>query len=261
MKIAVVGLGTTGLEVFKEIQKKINGDEILGVDIDSNKVKSYRAQGLNVNHKIDSPQDIYIICVYETEQVKNVVKSLDYSRKPLVSIESTIKPGTCKELADFVVNKKKSNLLLFPHRFNSNDSEHHIFNQKRLIAGATEKCLERGINFYSRFMPKDLFVITTLKYAELCKPLENAIRFVEIALAEEIKLFCDKKHLDFNEVRKYVNSKWNMDLKEARDGIGGKCLPKDSSIINNFFKNNLIFNSAIKLDKKYKKLINDMEKS
>jgi len=259
VKIAVVGLGVVGIEVLKEIQKKVNGDEILGVDIDPNKVKSFKAQGLNVSQKIDFPQDIYIICVYETEQVKSVVKSLDYSRKPLVSIESTIKPGTCKKLVDFVVNEKKSNLLLFPNRLNSNDSEHHIFNQKRLIAGATEKCLERGIGFYSRFMPRDLFVITNLKYAELCKPLENAIRFVEIALAEEIKFFCDKKNLDFNEVRKYVNSKWNMDLKEARGGIRGKCLPKDSSIINDFFKNNLIFDSAIKLDKKYKRLIGGTE--
>jgi UDP-N-acetyl-D-mannosaminuronate dehydrogenase len=253
MKIAVIGLGIIGIEVFKEIQKKINGDEILGVEIDSDKVKNYKAQGLNVIQKIDTSQDVYVICVYTTEQVKNVINSLDYSRKPLVSIESTIKPGTYKELVDFVVNKNKSNLLLFPHRLNSNDPEHHIFNQKRLIAGATEKCLERGIKFYSRFMSKDLFVITSPEYAELCKPLENAIRFVEIATAEEIKIFCDEKKLDFNEVMKCVNSKWNMNLKEARDGIEGKCLPKDSSIINDFFKKNLIFNSAIKLDKRYKK--------
>ena len=54
------------------------------------------------------------------------------------------------------------------------------------------------------------------------------------------------------ELRKAVNSKWNIDLKEARDGINGKCLPKDTLIANTFFENNGIINKCIEQDAKYK---------
>jgi UDP-N-acetyl-D-mannosaminuronic acid dehydrogenase len=93
---------------------------------------------------------------------------------------------------------------------------------------------------------------TSLDIAEICKPLENAIRYCEIALAEELSVLCEKKQLNFEEVRQAVNSKWNINLKEARDGIGRHCLPKDIQIMDKLFPANTFFKSAMNADSKYR---------
>src|SRR2546427_3687292 len=40
-------------------------------------------------------------------------------------------------------------------------------------------------------------------------------------------MICDENRLDFEELRRGMNTKWNVEVLEARDGIGGTCLPKD----------------------------------
>lgn len=50
---------------------------------------------------------------------------------------------------------------------------------------------------------------------------------MQIAFVEEVKMICDALGLNFSEVREACNTKWNVQLAEARDGIGGVCLPKD----------------------------------
>ena len=250
MKVAIIGLGNIGSETLKEIAKKDNVD-VTGIDIDQNKLDKLKNK-YKVTNKLNEAFDVYIISVYSTEQVIGVLNKIDYSKKPLVSVDSTVKPGTYKILRKIVVEKNKSNLILFPHRFNPNDKEHHIFNLKRVMGGATKECLERGVKFFKQFIPEDLIVKTSIEYAELSKVLENAYRFLEIATAEEIKLFCNKNNLDFNELRRCINSKWNIDIKEAREGIISKCLPKDIHFLNEFFQNNKLFNTAVEVDEEYK---------
>ena len=46
-----------------------------------------------------------------------------------------------------------------------------------------------------------------------------------------------------------------INIKEAREGINGKCLPKDTLIIDEFFRNNKFIKMAIKIDKQYKKIL------
>jgi nucleotide sugar dehydrogenase len=253
-KIAVIGLGVVGSEVFKELKKR--GISVTGIDIDEKK-----ASELGGKDGIDSCYDIYVICVYSTKQVLEVINSIDYSNCPLIIIESTLIPGSEKEIKEIIVEKNNSNLVICPHRFNPGDPEHHVFNLKRVIAGATEKCLQKGLDFYYSFMKKDDLVQTSLECAVLSKIVENAYRYVEIAVAEEIKLFCDKLGYDFNEIRRCVNSKWNINLKEARDGIKGTCLPKETEILNNYFKANLLFNAARQVDANYVSAVNSSVKN
>ena len=88
MKIAVVGLGNVGKEVFKEVSK--SDHEVVGIDSDG---------------KYDKKYDVYLICVYSTEQVFSVVDEIDFSNKPLVIVESTLKPGSEKILKKKIVEK------------------------------------------------------------------------------------------------------------------------------------------------------------
>ena len=67
-------------------------------------------------------------------------------------------------------------------------------------------------------------------------------------------MFCDDEGLDFTELRDAINSKWNTTILEARDGIGGHCLPKDTQMFFDLEKNILPFSTlaaAIQSDRLY----------
>lgn len=247
--ITVIGLGEVGFETFKELNKKRK--DIYGVDIKEDVLKNLSERGYNAGRDIPK-SEVYIIAVYLTEQVFSVLKKIDFTENPLVVIESTVMPGTYKKIAEWArANAKKFDIALFPHRYNPNDAEHRVFNLDRAIGG-DKKALDRAVDFYKEFMPQSLIHRTTPEIAELTKPMENAYRFVEIAIAEEIKELCKNSGIDFDELRKIMNTKWNINIKEAREGIGGKCLPKDVKLINEFFNGNRIFKTAIDIDSCYK---------
>jgi UDP-N-acetyl-D-mannosaminuronic acid dehydrogenase len=106
--------------------------------------------------------------------------------------------------------------------------------------------------------------VTNIEIAELSKVIENTYRMIEIAFAEELKMFCDSEGINFEVLREAVNSKWNINILEARDGIKGHCLPKDSQMYIRLVKDAVplsIAYSAKTVDDLYKKHISErMEK-
>ena len=50
------------------------------------------------------------------------------------------------------------------------------------------------------------------------------------SFAEDLYLYCQANDIDFAELRVALNTKWNVDILEPRDGIGGHCLPKDTKM-------------------------------
>lgn len=249
MTLTVIGLGEIGFEILRELSKKRK--DVIGIDVDDKRLAELREKGYNVCKDIPK-SETYILSVYLTEQIFSVLDKIDCSDNPLVVIESTVMPGTYEKIAQF---KKKKNMafdaVIFPHRYNPNDSAHHVFNLHRVMGGDA-KSLERAKQFYKEFMDLELIHFTTPEIAELCKPLENACRFIEIAFAEELKMLCIKQSIDFGQLREACNTKWNIEIKEARDGVGGKCLPKDLNLISSFFKDNVFFSTARKIDENYK---------
>jgi UDP-N-acetyl-D-mannosaminuronic acid dehydrogenase len=255
--ISIIGLGEIGGEILKELCKKRN--DIVGVDINKKVIEELAQQGYKVTKNIPL-SDMYIIAVYATAHVFDVIKKINFSNNPLIVIESTIQPGTYKKILLWKKkNKKKFDLVLFPHRFNPQDPAHHVFNLARVIGGENN-AVKRALEFYQQFMPLSLIHQTTGEIAELTKPMENAYRYLEIALAEELKMLCDKKKIDFAELRNAMNTKWNINVKEAREGIGGKCLPKDLALVNNFFKNNVMFAKSKEIDEKFKRYVKKRKK-
>jgi len=67
-------------------------------------------------------------------------------------------------------------------------------------------------------------------------------------------MFCDDQGLDFEELQGAINSKWNIKILEARNGIGGHCLPKDTQMFCGLSKNLLphsTLSAAIESDRLY----------
>lgn len=254
MKVCVIGLGEIGFETYQEIEKD-NSIELYGTEISEARISvlknpfSGNFLSDDISLEIKKGCDIYILSVYSPEQILKVLSKIE-AIKPLIVIESTMLPG---ETAKILKEYPDLDLVLFPHRYNPNDKEHHVFNLDRLMGASSGDALAKAVSFYKRFISLEKLHLVPLVVAELSKPLENAYRYIEIAIAEEVKLYCDSMGINFDILRNAMNTKWNIDLKEARNGIGLKCLPKDCKFIDSFFSGNKLFKSAIEVDHAYRK--------
>ncbi|HVH96742.1 MAG TPA: NAD(P)-binding domain-containing protein, partial [Bacillus sp. (in: firmicutes)] len=99
--------------------------------------------------------------------------------------------------------------------------------------------------------------VSSIEVAELTKIIENAHRYLQIAFAEELYLYCIANGISFTELRDSLNTKWNVEILEPRDGIGGHCLPKDTKMFvnsSNTIKSKIL-QAAVEIDEDYKEYI------
>lgn len=75
-----------------------------------------------------------------------------------------------------------------------------------------------------------LHPVSNIEIAEISKIAENAHRYLQIAFAEDLYLYGQANEINFAELRDALNTKWNVNILEPRDGIGGHCLPKDTKM-------------------------------
>jgi len=104
--------------------------------------------------------------------------------------------------------------------------------------------------------------VSSIEVAELTKIIENAHRYLQIAFAEELYLYCTENGISFPELRNSLNTKWNVEILEPRDGIGGHCLPKDTKMFvnsSNTIKSKIL-QAAMEIDEDYKEYIQRREK-
>lgn len=102
-----------------------------------------------------------------------------------------------------------------------------------------------------------LHSVSDVEIAEITKIAENAHRYLQIAFAEDIYLYCQANSINFPELREALNTKWNVEILEPRDGIGGHCLPKDTKMFLQSSKSiatrSRILKAAIEVDEEYKR--------
>jgi UDP-N-acetyl-D-mannosaminuronate dehydrogenase len=96
--------------------------------------------------------------------------------------------------------------------------------------------------------------VSKVEIAELSKITENANRYLQIAFAEDLYLYCQANNINFSELRDALNTKWNVNILEPREGIGGHCLPKDTKMFLQSSKSirSKILSSAIEVDQDYR---------
>jgi len=261
MKICVIGLGQIGLPVAQYVHAK--GFEVWGYDINPNTFETVPKRErltLTSSWKHIPTIDTYIVCV-TTSQVNGspdlsavfeVCRKISQktSSSTLVSIESTIIPGTSRKIFENIF-KGKVNLVHVPHRYWADDPVKHGVNQIRVIGATNPKSLKAGLEFYQDSLGIPLHTVSSIEIAEMCKITENSHRYLQIAFAEELKMMCSKIGIDFEELRNACNTKWNVDMPEAREGIGRHCLPKDIKYLTSLTPSALL-ESAIDVDKEYR---------
>jgi UDP-N-acetyl-D-mannosaminuronate dehydrogenase len=97
--------------------------------------------------------------------------------------------------------------------------------------------------------------VTKIETAKITKIAENAHRYLQIAFSEELYLYCQANNINFRELRDALNTKWNVEILEPREGIGGRCLPKDTKMFlkSSNERKNKILRAAMDVDKEYKR--------
>jgi len=255
-KVCVVGLGVIGIPTALHIS---NFYDVEGYDISQKATEKANASGLNSTYEKLPFADLYILAVTtsmnrDTPDMSNIYdvcgKISQINPEALICIESTIAMGTCRKVSEKFSLK---NIVHCPHRYWPGDIINYGVVQTRVFGAMNDGSHKRGKAFYeSQKIP--IIEVSSIELAEMSKIAENAYRFVEIAFAEELKMICDSHGLPFEELRKSCNTKWNIEILEARDGIGGHCLPKDVRYLWTLLKSPLL-SGAIDADKLYKKLM------
>lgn len=150
-----------------------------------------------------------------------------------VIIESTVAPNTTKNLVTPLL-EKQSNLKVnkdffvatVPERIRPN----HIFEQLTTLSrviGVSDKKIEAPLKkVYSQITSGEID-FTDLTTAETVKTVENSLRDVNIAFANEIAIACEEIGVNVWEVRELVNKSPFHNMLEPGAGVGGHCIPKD----------------------------------
>lgn len=253
VRVCVIGLGTVGYPTACHISG--HGFSVCGYDSDEQKTMEINAFSAFSEWSKVSNCEIYVVCVSSgwkdgKPDMSNVFgacgKISGKGKKPLICIESTVSVGTCRKLAELFDDVS---LVYVPHRYWSENPEKHGVKQIRVIGALDEASLVRAKEFYGT-LEIPLFPVSSLEVAEMVKIAENAYRFVQIAFVEQLKLLCERNNIPFDEVRSGANTKWNVSLLEAREGIKGDCLPKDLRYLASLGEVPLLMD-AIEADKRY----------
>lgn len=195
-----------------------------------------------------SDADIYIVAVpsplngrkrADLSYAKNASQMIRpfLKKGDLVIIETTVVPGTCKEIILPIL--EKSNLLagrdfllaFCPERAIPGKTIYEIINNDRIIGGLNKKSAEVTKKLYSHVV-KGKITLTDLNTAEMVKIMENTARDVNIALANEFALICENIGVDFWKAKEFANRHPRVNILNAGPGVGGHCVPVDPWFVN-----------------------------
>jgi UDP-N-acetyl-D-mannosaminuronic acid dehydrogenase len=284
-KVLIIGLGQLGLPVAKYVLQK--GFDTYGYDI-SVMAMERAEKTAGIKRALDfgtEDFDVFIISV-STHQPDDIFSPqidglLSIAHKisreatkdgALVSIESTIPRGTSKKVAEIL--NHRLHVVHAPHRWYSLEEKEHGVNQLRVIGGVCEWCLKAGMQFYGTnigltysttiltlgtCLGIPMHPVLDIDIAEITKIAENAHRYLQIAFAEDLYLYCQANNINFPELRDALNTKWNVNILEPREGIGGHCLPKDTKMFLKSSKNfkSKILEAAIEVNQEYRRYIGE----
>ena len=78
--------------------------------------------------------------------------------------------------------------------------------------------------------------VPEVEIAELTKIVENAHRYLQIAFAEDLYLYCQSNNINFAELRDSLNTKWNVNVLEPREGNWWTLFAKGYKDVSEFIK-------------------------
>lgn len=253
MDICVIGLGYVGLPTALEFASA--GHNVLGVDVnkdllcdlDAGSFKSPE-KGLNELYRdvlsIGSlrtslnPEiaDVYILALptpLATNKVADLsaIKEVAARIRPLVRkgtlviLESTVPPGTTKELEAWIA-VPGALFVHVPERVLPGNLLHELVYNDRIIGGLTDEASAAAVALYKSFV-KGTLQVTDAPTAEMAKLMENTYRDVNIALANELTRICHCLGISASEAIELANQHPRVNILRPGLGVGGHCIAVD----------------------------------
>ncbi len=202
---------------------------------------SYSVSG---DYSVVNTCEVIIICVPtpitraglpDLTSLKSALTSVakEMSLNTLVVIESTIAPGTTRNIALPLLSEHSGfsesqfDLAFSPERIDPSNKIWNLNNTPKIVAGLTKQSKKRAIKFYSEFVGT-IVECESLEIAETAKLLENSFRLVNISFINEMAIFCNKFGIAIEKVIEAAASKpYGFMSFYPSIGIGGHCIPVD----------------------------------
>lgn len=262
-RVGIIGLGYVGLPLAMTFADA--GFDVVGVDVNQSRAEAINE---GRSHIEDVPEDVLrphveagrfrattdfselatvdaiSICVPtplrktrdpDMSYVLKAVEQVAAHVRPgqLVVLESTTYPGTTRELVlpAFEANGLEAGESVFvvfsPERVDPGRTDWTTQSTPKVMGGMTENCLAVGVALYDAAF-ETVVPVSTPEAAELSKVFENTFRAVNIGLANELLLMCDKLGIDAWEVIEAAATKPFGFMKfTPGPGLGGHCIPVD----------------------------------
>jgi len=262
-RVGVVGLGYVGLPLAVEFARA--GFAVTGIDISAEKVRRISTGDSYVGDipsavlgplvesgRLRATTDFSAVLELDTINVC-VPTPLRKTKDPdmsyivascqevarhfhsgmLIILESTTYPGTTDELVLPMLEKSglkvgRDFFLCFsPERVDPGNPLYQTANIPKVVGGCTAACTEMARLFYAQALDSVVPVSST-QVAEMVKLLENTFRMINIGLANEMALMCDRMGIDVWEVIDAAATKpFGFMPFYPGPGLGGHCIPVD----------------------------------
>jgi UDP-N-acetyl-D-glucosamine dehydrogenase len=263
VRVGIVGLGYVGLPLAVAFAE--GGFNVVGFDVDPSRTAAINA---GRSHIPDVPGsaiaavvgdgffratddmaqlsdvDAISICVptplaktrdpdvsYVAAAADRVTRSL--RRGQLIVLESTTYPGTTREvilprLEETGLRPGEDFFLAYsPERIDPGNTRYGIRNTPKVVGGLDDHATELTALLYRQVIDT-VVPVSSPEAAEMVKLLENTFRSVNIALANETALMCNRLGLDVWEVIDAAATKpFGFMPFLPGPGIGGHCIPLD----------------------------------
>ncbi|MED5076640.1 nucleotide sugar dehydrogenase [Geobacillus stearothermophilus] len=262
--IGVVGLGYVGLPLA--VEKAKAGFHVIGFDIQQSRVDQVN-NGINyIGDVVDedlhemvkqgrlvattdyariAEVDAVAIAVPtpldehhqpDTSYVENSAKEIaKYAHEGmLVVLESTTYPGTTEEIVKPALEKKglvvgKTVFVAYsPERVDPGNKQFKTKNTPKVVGGVTKTCTKVAAAMYRAVLEGDVHEVSSPAVAEMEKIFENTFRHINIALANEMAILCERMGIDVWEVIEAAKTKpYGFMAFYPGPGLGGHCIPID----------------------------------
>jgi len=157
----------------------------------------------------------------------------------LVVLESTTYPGTTEDVvrplleADSGLRAGQDFWLAFsPERIDPCNREFGIRNTPKVVGGVTPACTDAAVVFYGKLCDQ-VVRAASAREAEMAKLLENTYRHVNIALVNEMAVFCHELGIDLWDAIRCAGTKpFGFQVFYPGPGVGGHCIPIDPNYLS-----------------------------
>ncbi|MEO8368476.1 MAG: nucleotide sugar dehydrogenase [Candidatus Solibacter sp.] len=262
-RVGVVGLGYVGLPLAVEFARA--GFTVTGIDVSEEKVRRVNAGDSYIGDistatlaplvaagKLRATTDFSAVLELDTINIC-VPTPLRKTKDPdmsfivssctevaqyfhagmLVILESTTYPGTTDELVLPILAKSGLQagsdffLCFSPERVDPGNPKYQTVNIPKVVGGCTPACTEIGRLFYAQAL-EHVVPVSSTQVAEMVKLLENTFRMINIGLANEIAMMCDRMGINVWEVIEAAATKpFGFMPFYPGPGLGGHCIPID----------------------------------